>query len=174
MHVVVKLKGQNHSCEVKYIQHWKCRALVKWGICACTEWLVNIIAKHCFWNLFYDMYTSPSQSWTEILAVEGFWLTQYWLMTPLPIPVNLVMPIEIQLFSIHLYSTTCMEPRTLKHKETITNIIMVFRTPGSHTYLSYIRSTDMMQVDDQPSQVAQRDWMTGESCQDPLWSLNCI
>ena len=148
MHVVVKLKGQNHSCEVKYIQHWKCRALVKWGICACTEWLVNIIAKHFFWNLFYDVYTSPSQSRTEILAVEGFWLTQYWLMTPLPIPVNLVMPIEIQLFSIHLYSTTCMEPRTLKHKETITNIIMVFSTPGSHTYLSYIRSTDMMQVDD--------------------------
>ena len=108
----------------------------------------------------------------------GCWgFSTYTILThdsPIPIPLNLVMSIEIQLFSIHLYSTTCMEPRTPKHKETITNIIVVFSTPGSHTYLSYIRSTDMMQVDDQPSQVAQRDWMTGESCQDPLWPLNCI
>ena len=29
VYVVVKLKGQNYSCEVKYIQHRKCHALVK-------------------------------------------------------------------------------------------------------------------------------------------------
>ena len=58
-------------------------------------------------------------------------------MTPLPIPVNLAMPTVIQFFSIHLYSATCMEPRTLKHKEAITNIIVEFGTQGNHTYLSY-------------------------------------
>ena len=56
-----------------------------------------------------------SQSRTEILAVEGFQNTKYWLMTPPPIPMNLTMPIEIQPFSIHLYSTTCMEP---EHRST--------------------------------------------------------
>ena len=131
MHVVVNLKGQNYSCEVKYIQHWKCCALVKWGNCACTEWLVSVIAKHCS-GIFSTTCSHIHHSLrTEILAVEGFRLTKYWLMTPPPIPVNLAMPIGIQPFSMHLYSTTCMEPRTLKHKEAITNIIVEFSTPGS-------------------------------------------
>ena len=38
---------------------------------------------------------------TEILVVEGFGLTKYWLTTPPPNPMNLAM--EIQSFSIHYY-----------------------------------------------------------------------
>ena len=53
--------GQNRGC-----------ALVKWGICACTEWLVNVIVNH-FHNLFHDLHMCHHSLWTEILAVEGFW-----------------------------------------------------------------------------------------------------
>ena len=50
---------------------------MKWRICACTEWLVNVITKHCS-GIFSTTCTHVHHSLrTEILAVEGFGFTGY-------------------------------------------------------------------------------------------------
>ena len=82
--------GQNCDC-----------VLVKWRICACTEWLVNVITKHCSGIISMNCTHVHHSLWTDILAVEGFGLTKYWLMSPPPILVNLA--IEIQPLLIHCY-----------------------------------------------------------------------
>ena len=173
MHVVVKLKGQNYSCEVKYIQYWKCRALVKWGICACTEWLVNIIAKHCFWNLFYDM--------SQVRHSLG---PRYWLLRVFNLQnIDSWLPYRFPWISLCLQWSsfsqyTYIQPHAWNPEHWSTrrqSRTSSWSSAPKEATLTYpIRSTDMMHVDDQPSQVARRDWMTGESCQDPLWPLNWI
>ena len=66
LHVPDKAQsGQNCDC-----------ALVKWRICSYTEWLVNLIPKHCS-RIFSTNCAHVHHSLrTDILAVEGFGLAK--------------------------------------------------------------------------------------------------
>ena len=135
-------------------------ASVKWRICACTEWLVNVIAKHCSGIISTNCTHVHHSLRTDILAVEGFGLTKYWLMNPPLIHVNLA--IKIQPLLIHCYIRL---QGSQKHQSTRRQSQTSWTpAPQKATPTYPIRLTDCSircKIDDQPGHIAQRDKMEG-------------
>ena len=100
--------------------------------CICDQWLSYCMPEEGPWNIawifgqynskvlswnprkqsFYDLFTSHHSLRPEILAVQGFGVTKYWLMTPPPIPKvsrNRSSPSQCSIAFDHLEGTTDIE-----------------------------------------------------------------
>ena len=121
----------SHSVQSQILVHY----IVKWRICVCTEWLVNVIAKQCSWIFSTTCTHVHHRLQTKILAVEGFGLTE-------KNGLIVVMCRESVLNTEVLWLVNCPEKFKTScrmHKNTFCALCIVITSQEHHSNLRTVR-----------------------------------